>query len=117
MLMSHYRSETPDLIRFSNDWFYNGRLEMYPPARISGIGRRLHYVSNAIYSETAGQRNNPVEAEEVIKLIELHVRECPDKSLGVVTMNIPQVELIEERLQFLKSDAVRAFVRMNPSSS
>jgi hypothetical protein len=26
MLMSHYRSETPDLIRFSNDWFYDNKL-------------------------------------------------------------------------------------------
>lgn len=53
---------------------------------------------NAIYSEVAGQRNNPVEANEVVKLIELHVREYPDKSLGVVTMNIPQMELIDEQL-------------------
>jgi very-short-patch-repair endonuclease len=109
MLMSHYRSETPDLIRFSNDRFYKGKLEMYPPAHISGIGRRLHYVPNAIYSETAGQRNNPVEAKEVVKLIELHVREYPDKSLGVVTMNIPQMELIDEHLQLVTTDAVRAF--------
>lgn len=109
MLMSHYRSETPDLIRFSNDWFYDRRLEMYPPAHVSGIGRRLHFVPNATYAETAGQRNNPAEAMEVVKLIELHVRECPDKSLGVVTMNIPQMELIDEHLQFFQSEAVRAF--------
>jgi very-short-patch-repair endonuclease len=109
MLMSHYRSETPDLIRFSNDWFYGSRLEMYPPARVSGIGRRLHYVSNAVYSETSGQRNNPVEADEVVKLIQLHVRECPEKSLGVVTMNIPQMELIDERLQFFQPESVRTF--------
>ena len=109
MLMSHYRSETPDLIRFSNDWFYDNKLEMYPPAHISGIGRRFHYVPNAIYSEKAGQRNNPAEANEVVKLIELHVRECPDKSLGVVTMNIPQMELIDEQLQFFTSEEVRAF--------
>jgi very-short-patch-repair endonuclease len=108
MLMSHYRSETPDLIRFSNDWFYNGRLEMYPPSRVAGIGRRLHYVKDAIYSETVGQRNNPTEAREVVKLIELHVNECPDKSLGVVTMNIPQMELIEELIQ-ATSSKVRTF--------
>ena len=109
MLMSHYRSETPDLIRFSNDWFYDNKLEMYLPAHISGIGRRFHYVPNAIYSETAGRRNNPAEATEVVKLIELHVRECRDKSLGVVTMNIPQMELIDEQLQFFTSEEVRAF--------
>ena len=87
MLMSHYRSETPDLIAFSNNWFYGGNLEMYPPARISGIGRRLPYLPNAVYSES-DQRNNPTEAQEVIKLIELHVREDLDKSLGVVTMKL-----------------------------
>ena len=109
MLMSHYRSETPDLIRFSNDWFYGGKLEMYPPAHISGIGRRLHYVPNAIYSEVAGQRTNPAESREVIKLVELHVNECHEKSLGVVTMNIPQMELIDECLQASASEKVRAF--------
>ena len=108
MLMSHYRSETPDLIRFSNDEFYNSRLEMYPPAHISGIGRRLHYVANGVYGTPAGHTNG-IEADEVIKLIESHVRECPDKSLGVVTMNIPQMELLDEKLQFFQSPAVRAF--------
>jgi very-short-patch-repair endonuclease len=109
MLTSHYRSETPDLIRFSNAWFYDGKLEMYPPAHISGVGRRLHYVPDGVYSEAAGQRNNPVEAQEVVKLIELHVRECPNRSLGVVTMNIPQMELIDEQLQFFTGDQVRSF--------
>ncbi len=98
MLMSHYRSETPDLIRFSNDWFYASKLEIYPPAHVSGIGRRLHYVADGVYSETSGARNNPAEARAVVKLIEAHVRECPEKSLGVVTMNISQLELIEEQL-------------------
>jgi very-short-patch-repair endonuclease len=117
MLMSHYRSETPDLIRFSNDWFYGGKLEMYPPAHVTGIGRRLHYLPDAIYSES-GQRNNPTEANEVVKLIELHIREHPGKSLGVVTMNLPQVELIEELLIEVSeqvrdfcSDEARFFVR------
>jgi very-short-patch-repair endonuclease len=103
MLMSHYRSETPDLIRFSNDWFYGGKLEMYPPAHVTGIGRRLHYIPDAIYSES-GQRNNPTEAKEVVKLIELHVREHPGKSLGVVTMNISQLEVIEELLLSVPSE-------------
>lgn len=107
MLMSHYRSETPDLISFSNNWFYGGKLEMYPPAHICGTGRRLHYLSDAIYSES-GERNNPREAEEIVKLIELHVRDHSDKSLGVVTMNIPQMELIDELL-ISASDEARSF--------
>jgi very-short-patch-repair endonuclease len=109
MLMSHYRSETPDLIRFSNDWFYSSKLEIYPPAHVTGIGRRLHYVADGVYSETSGARNNPAEARAVVKLIETHVRECPDKSLGVVTMNISQMELIEEQL-WLAPIAVQNFI-------
>lgn len=98
MLMSHYRSETPDLIRFSNRKFYGERLELYPPAHVSGIGRRLHYVRNAVYSEIPGQRCNRREAEEVVSLISAHVRDFHDKSLGVVTMNIPQMDLIDSLL-------------------
>jgi hypothetical protein len=48
--------ESEYLISFSNRWFYDRKLEMYPPAQISGIGRRLHYLPNAIYSQSA-QRN------------------------------------------------------------
>jgi very-short-patch-repair endonuclease len=108
MLCSHYRSETPDLIRFSNEWFYRGKLEFYPPAKVSGTGRLLRFVPEGIFSETAGQRSNPAEARAVVKLIDEHVRDASDKSLGVVTMNIPQMELVEELL--LQTDSkVRAF--------
>lgn len=104
MLMSHYRSETPDLIRFSNDWFYGGKLELYPPAHVSGLGRRLHPVPDGV--SDAGQ--NPKEAQAVVKLVELHVREHPTKSLGVVTMNLRQMELIDELL-LASPDKVRTF--------
>lgn len=104
MLMSHYRSETPDLIRFSNDWFYGSKLELYPPAHISGVGRRLHFVPDGV--SDAGL--NPKEAQEVVNLVELHVREHPTKSLGVVTMNLRQMELIDELL-VASSDKVRTF--------
>lgn len=103
-----YRSETPDLIRFSNDWFCGGKLEFYPPAKVSGIGRRFVPVPEAIYSEVAGARNNPVEAMRVAQLIEEHVRTSPEKSLGVVTTNMPQLELVEDLLLEV-SAPVRAF--------
>jgi very-short-patch-repair endonuclease len=85
-----------------------GKLEFYPPAKVSGIGRRFVPVPEAIYSEVAGARNNPVEAMRVAQLIEEHVRTSPEKSLGVVTMNMPQLELVEDLL--LEASApVRAF--------
>lgn len=117
MLKSHYRSETPDLIRFSNQWFYKGELEFYPPARIAGIGRILHPVPDGIY-DSGGRRNNRREAEEVVELIAQHFKGHPNKSLGVVTMNIPQMELVDEllterydELGEFTSDSAKFFLR------
>lgn len=105
MLMCHYRSETPDLIRFSNHFFYKDQLEMYPPAHVSGMGKKLHYVPSGIFTK---DRTNIQEADHILKLIEAHVKNCPAKSLGIVTMNIPQMELIDEKILTLSSD-VRQF--------
>ena len=111
MLMSHYRSETPDLIRFSNNHFYDRQLEVYPPARVTGIGRRLHYVADGIYGAGAS-RWNEREADEVVKLVEVHVREYPTLSLGVVAMNMQQVDKIDELLigRATESPTLRDFI-------
>jgi very-short-patch-repair endonuclease len=117
MLMAHYRSETPDLISFSNRKFYNGKLEMYPPAKIAGTGRVLRRVPNGVF-DSGASRKNLHEAKVVVELVEEHVRKYSKCSLGVIAMNIEQMDLIEELLlqasapvrQFC-SDEERFFVR------
>ena len=104
-LMTHYRSETPDLISFNNRRFYQDKLEICPPRQITGTGLNLVQVPTARFIDGI----NRVEAAEVVKIVAEHVKRRPNDSLGVVVMNYKQMELIEELL--LKQPAeVRAFI-------
>lgn len=90
-LLSHYRSETPDLIAFNNSHFYDNSLEICPPRTISGQGLKLVHVPEGRFLE----RKNLAEAQKVAELIDEHAISRPNSSLGVVVMNYEQMELIE----------------------
>jgi primosomal replication protein N'' len=97
-LLIHYRSRHPSLIEFSNQAFYEGRLETPPSARGGHCDEppiRYHHV-NGIYRD----RQNSEEARAVVALLrEFWLSEgcCP--TIGVVTFNKPQQELIENLIQ------------------
>jgi len=93
-LLSHYRSETPDLIAFNNAVFYAGGLEVCPPRVIRGTGLRHEHVPSGRF---VGQVNR-AEAERIVALVEEHVSRLPGRSLGVVVMNYAQMELVERLL-------------------
>lgn len=102
VLQGHYRSQSPQLIAFSNEHFYKNQLIMLPHARLP--------VASAIHvRQVAGrwqENTNPVEAEAVVDLVrELHVAQ-PSKTVGVITFNAPQQDLIEELLQKQSSDVL-----------
>lgn len=90
-LLSHYRSETPDLIAFNNRHFYDNSLEICPPRTINGKGLTLVHVPDGRFI----QRKNLAEAQKVAELIDEHALSRPNSSLGVVVMNYEQMELIE----------------------
>lgn len=101
----HYRSQHESLIRFSNQEFYDGDLVVFPSAYESHpeLGVRWVPIENGIYEN----RRNPIEAERVVDAIIQHIKEHGHESLGVVTMNFDQRELIEELLdKRLKNDPV-----------
>lgn len=113
-LLSHYRSETPDLIAFNNARFYGGSLEVCPPRVVSGTGLKQEYVPAGRF---VGQVNR-AEAERIVELVVEHVTKRPDRSLGVVVMNYNQMELVEELLadapgfvQLFMSDDESFFLR------
>jgi hypothetical protein len=98
-LRVHYRSESPALIQFSNFAFYGGQLEM-PPARCRAVGARR----SIVYHEVGGlyeNRRNETEARSVVALIkEIWLGEKqPPPTIGVVTFNMPQRDLIEDIIQ------------------
>jgi hypothetical protein len=96
-LRVHYRSEHPALIEYSNRAFYGGRLETPPPRRELGSSHQP-----IIYQAVAGryhEQTNATEADAVIEMLRQmwsSSEACP--SVGVVTFNQPQRELIEDRL-------------------
>lgn len=93
----HYRSQHQSLIAFSNRHFYNERpLIIFPSphGHSNGLGIRNHYFSDGLYE---GHRNK-VEAVKVADAVISHFRTFPEHSLGVVTLNLPQRDLIEEEI-------------------
>jgi very-short-patch-repair endonuclease len=96
MLQCHYRSIYEELIDFSNQGFYQGRLLTVPPAQ--GVGgapiewRRV----NGVWEN----RRNRVEAEAVCDLLfELLQQHGTDKSIGVITFNNTQQSEILDRIE------------------
>jgi hypothetical protein len=96
-LQGHYRSQSPELIDFSNKYFYEGRLKLLPD-RI-----RLNLHQPAIeFHKTEGiweNQMNIIEADEVVKRTIAFLRDFPDVEIGIVTFNAAQQMLIMDRLE------------------
>jgi very-short-patch-repair endonuclease len=94
----HYRSRTEELIQFSNYHYYNNSLRTFPendPDVETGVS--FEYVEDGVY-DRGGSRQNEVEAQRVIDLIEEHVKERSDKSLGVIAFSSTQEQAIRDAL-------------------
>lgn len=108
-LLWHYRSKDPSLIIFSNKYFYNNELKIFPSPieskEILGIERKYingNYLNN----------QNIKEADAIIEEIKQFVIQHPDKSLGIATINNKQSSLLEEKMNLLLSENefVKAYV-------
>ena len=106
----HYRSQHHSLIAFSNHSFYSGNLIVFPSPYGQGgkLGVRAVYLADAIYEN----RTNLCEAKRVVDAVVEHIATRSDESLGIVTLNIKQRDLIaallEERLRSIHgADAYR----------
>ncbi|MDD2610249.1 MAG: DUF4011 domain-containing protein [Giesbergeria sp.] len=103
----HYRSRHESLIAFSNQHFYRGNLVVFPSPfpQSKSLGLSYQYVQDGIYEN----QMNHVEAHRVVDAAVDHIIHRPDDSLGIVTLNIKQrdlvAELLEERLHNLPQAA------------
>ncbi|AUN94643.1 DUF4011 domain-containing protein [Pseudazoarcus pumilus] len=90
----HYRSRHESLIAFSNHHFYDGRLFVFPSPLPKGpsLGVHYEYVADGVYEH----QMNRVEASRVVRAMVEHIVRRPDDSLGVVTLNVRQRDLIAE---------------------
>ena len=111
MLRFHYRSRFEELITFSNHAFYEGRLVTAPPAEITKEaheGMQFERV-DGLWS----QQTNRVEADRVIDVVlgilGQSTEDGPPPTVGVVTFNQKQRQLIEALLdeRILDDEAAR----------
>ena len=119
----HYRSQVEGLIAFSNKSYYQGRLSSFPSPVTAerdpgptGFGISLRRVSGQfIRSVPRGQsrrffRTNSAEAEAIVDEIRRRFAQAGGSapSLGVITFNTQQRDLIETRLRDLDDRKITA---------
>jgi len=96
-LTEHYRSRSLDLITFSNQHFYKNQLNLLP--YFDDINQHQPAIR---YQNVAGvwqQNTNAIEATAVIDLLKQLSQEMPEFSIGVVTFNYAQQQLIQDLLE------------------
>lgn len=95
-LQGHYRSRSLDLIDFSNQHFYKGKLRLVPHFDV--MNNPLPAIS---YEKVGGvweKGRNLEEAERIVQLIDELSRKHPEKEIGVVTFNAVQQSCILDLL-------------------
>lgn len=99
LLRGHYRSLYPELIAFSNQYFYQNKLEFFPHAQA------LFQRSPSIFwHKVAGlwkNQCNECEAREIAENVFQFSEKFPGESLGIITFNARQQELIEQWVESL----------------
>lgn len=93
----HYRSRYEQLIAFSNANFYNNTLVTFPSAtkKTKGVGVDYYYV-DGVFDRPS--KTNLGEAKLIVDLIYDHIKNYPDRSLGVVAFSVAQQSLIDKLL-------------------
>ena len=97
-LLWHYRSRHESLIAFSNREFYENKLYTFPS--VNDRERKVTFVKTDGIFDRGKTRQNKVEAEAVVNEIIGRYRNEAERahSIGVVTFNISQKNLIEDML-------------------
>ncbi|WP_371409116.1 DUF4011 domain-containing protein [Micromonospora zamorensis] len=96
----HYRSHDESLIAFSNRYYYDNKLSSLPsPGAASSAGVSWRRVDGRY--DRGGSRTNEVEARAILADItrRLHDPATATQSVGVVTFNIQQRDLILNLLE------------------
>src|SRR5262249_13700420 len=106
----HYRSAYRELIAFSNAAYYGGKLNI-PVRRPAEDVRRARPIEVRRVDGLYRNQTNPDEARAIVELLaELWSLSAPPPTVGIVTFNMKQAELIEARLR-QRADEDRKFAR------
>ncbi|MDX5480106.1 MAG: AAA domain-containing protein, partial [Hymenobacteraceae bacterium] len=96
MLTQHYRSRYPELIEFSNRYFYRHKLELIPDlADANARQPAIRFVKvHGLWQNNA----NVPEAEKVVELV-LQLLQAGQEDIGVITFNYNQQMLVQDLLE------------------
>jgi very-short-patch-repair endonuclease len=98
----HYRSRHGSLIAFSNHEFYDDSLIVFPSPKekLPEAGVRYEHVAEGCYEPNVGI-NRP-EVGRIVQAVVAHARQRPNRSLGVVALNVKQAELLRTRIEAIE---------------
>lgn len=112
-LTEHYRSRSLDLITFSNQYFYQNKLSLLP--HFEGINQHEPAIRYMNVKGIWQQNTNSAEAEAILQLLGEIAIELPGRSVGIVTFNFPQQQLIQDMLENRHSVATQPLPSLNDS--
>lgn len=96
-LRGHYRSKSLDLIEFSNQHFYNGKLTLLPDKKVLDLSEpAINFVKvDGIWDN----QTNKTEAEKIAEIVQELIQKHPDMDIGIVTFNARQQDLLMDVLE------------------
>lgn len=96
-LSGHYRSKSLELIDFSNEHFYDGKLRLLPDYQyVNKSDTAIDFLkAKGVWEDGL----NKPEAELVVKLTLDFIKNKPEKDIGIVTFNYRQQEYILDLLE------------------
>lgn len=106
-LKHHYRSKYPNLIAFSNRFFYENELIVYPSPTPAESSLKLHYVANGIFEN----RQNTAEAKAVATTITRYL--TTKHNIGVVAFSESQLQCIWNQLASEVQDQLALAIEQN----
>lgn len=97
MLKNHYRSEKLSLINFSNENYYDGKLNFINSVNTQFDNEiEYHFVEGATYIDQVNKK----EAKKVIEVLERLKKDGYKGTIGIITINQKQQEIIENKVFF-----------------
>jgi len=109
-LIWHYRSRHESLIAFSNKHFYDDRLIVFPSPRPHHRDLGVHY--RGVDGTYRGRGGNIDEVHAVADAAMAFMVRHPNRSLGIVTMNLQQRQLLSDEIErrIVQDERARRFV-------
>ncbi len=96
MLTQHYRSRYPELIEFSNRYFYRHKLELIP--ELQDLNERQPAIQFIKVHGLWQNNQNLPEAEKVTELV-FELLKAGQEEIGVITFNYSQQMLMQDLLE------------------